>query len=76
LNSLQCPKGLAKPEGASTRQKYQLNIFRWGTIVSEWLATDFTFFGVHFQNWMPIALVVVVLCVVFQVLRGSYRGRN
>jgi hypothetical protein len=46
-----------------------------GIFVSEWLARDFTFLGVHFQNWMPLALVIVLLCVIFQWVRGSFRDR-
>jgi len=46
-----------------------------GISVSEWLVRDFTFVGVHLQNWMPLALVIVLLCVIFQWLRGSFRDR-
>ena len=46
-----------------------------GISVSEWLARDFTFVGVHLQNWMPLALVIVLLCIIFQWLRGSFRDR-
>jgi hypothetical protein len=46
-----------------------------GISVSEWLARDFTFVGLHLQNWMPLALVIVLLCVIFQWLRGSFRDR-
>jgi hypothetical protein len=41
-----------------------------GEGVSQWLVSEFTLFGVHFQNWMPIALVIVVFCVAYQSIQG------
>jgi hypothetical protein len=31
----------------------------------EWLTTEFTFLGIQFQNWMVIALAIVVLAIVY-----------
>jgi disulfide bond formation protein DsbB len=47
-----------------------------GMAVSEWLAREFAVFGIHFQNWMLLALAIVVVCVLFQWFKGSYRDRN
>jgi hypothetical protein len=44
-----------------------------GDIVAEWLAREFTFLGIHFQNWMPLALAIVVFGVLLQWL-SSARG--
>jgi hypothetical protein len=57
---------------AGISEKYLLNIFFLGDVVAEWLASEFTLFGVHFQNWMPLALAIVVLGVLFQ----WHRSRN
>jgi hypothetical protein len=51
--------------------KYLLNIFFTGDIVAEWLAQEFTFLGVHFQNWMPLALAIVVLAALLQWFRSA-----
>jgi disulfide bond formation protein DsbB len=51
-------------------------IFCGGVVVSEWLAREFTFLGVHFQNWMPLALVIVLLCIFFQWFRGWFRNQG
>jgi hypothetical protein len=55
-------------------EKYPLNILVMGDIVAEWLAREFTFLGIHFQNWMPLALAIVMLGVLFQLLRSTRRG--
>jgi disulfide bond formation protein DsbB len=34
--------------------------------VGEWLVREFTFLGIHFQNWMPVAagiVAVTILCI-------------
>jgi hypothetical protein len=30
-----------------------------------WLANEFSLWGIHVQNWMPIALAIIVLWVVY-----------
>jgi len=32
-----------------------------GDQVAHWLLGEFTVLGVHFQNWMPVALAIVAL---------------
>jgi hypothetical protein len=31
----------------------------------EWLAGEFSLFGIHFQNWMPLFVAIVLVAVVF-----------
>jgi hypothetical protein len=31
--------------------------------MDEWLVQQFTLFGVHFQNWMLLVLVILVLAI-------------
>jgi hypothetical protein len=45
-----------------------------GDTVAEWLAREFTVLGIHFQNWMPLALAIVVLGVLLQWLRSTPRN--
>jgi hypothetical protein len=40
--------------------------------MDQWLAGEFTLLGVHFQNWMALALAIVVLWVVFLWWKGSF----
>jgi hypothetical protein len=35
--------------------------FREGARVGNWLVARFTLFGVTFQNWMTVALVIVLI---------------
>jgi hypothetical protein len=44
-----------------------------GEEISQWLVGEFAVFGVHFQNWMPIAVAIVLLCIVYQWIRGFNR---
>ena len=39
--------------------------------MKQWLVTQFPLFGVHFQNWMVIAIVIILVSVMFSWL--SYR---
>jgi len=36
----------------------------------EWLGTHFSIFGIHFQNWMPVAAAIVVLYVLYPWIKG------
>lgn len=47
-----------------------------GDGVAQWLAGEFVFLGVHFQNWMPVALAIVVLAILYQWLRGPFGDRD
>jgi hypothetical protein len=44
--------------------------------MDRWLAGEFTFLGVHFQNWMPLALAIIALWVLFLWSRGSLGNRH
>jgi hypothetical protein len=33
--------------------------------VGDWLVREFTFLGIHFQNWMPVAVGIVVLLILY-----------
>jgi hypothetical protein len=33
--------------------------------MGQWLVHDFVVFGIHFQNWMPFAVVLVVVLIVY-----------
>jgi hypothetical protein len=44
--------------------------------MAQWLAGEFTLLGVHFQNWMPLALAIIVLWVVFMWWKGSFDARH
>jgi hypothetical protein len=40
-----------------------------------WLVGDLSVLGVHLQNWMPIAVAIVVLWIVYEwITRGRRRG--
>jgi hypothetical protein len=43
--------------------------------MSEWLAGEFALLGVHFQNWMPLALTIIVSWMVFLWWKGSFDSR-
>jgi uncharacterized iron-regulated membrane protein len=43
--------------------------------VGRWLVEQFAVFGVHFQNWMAVALVIVVLSGLYLWL-GRRFGRS
>jgi len=34
-----------------------------GDGIAQWLAGDFALLGIQFQNWMPVALAIVMLFV-------------
>ena len=36
---------------------------QWGTLGSDWLAERFTLLGVTFQNWMILALAIILVGV-------------
>jgi hypothetical protein len=38
--------------------------------MEDWLAQGFTVFGVHFQNWMPVAAAIVLAAVIYMWMRG------
>jgi hypothetical protein len=42
----------------------------------QWLVGQFALFGVHFQNWMAVALVIVVLWVIYLWLGGWLGNRE
>jgi hypothetical protein len=35
-----------------------------GTLMADWLVANFTIFGVHAQNWMVIALAIILIWIV------------
>jgi hypothetical protein len=37
--------------------------------MGDWLVGEFTFLGVHFQNWMLVAAIVVVLAIIWMTRR-------
>jgi hypothetical protein len=37
--------------------------------MGDWLTREFTFLGAHFQNWMPMAIGIVVLFVLYLWIR-------
>ena len=45
-----------------------------GPLVVEWLARSFELLGYHFQNWMLVALAIILIGGTFQLLKGSSRG--
>jgi hypothetical protein len=47
-----------------------------GDAVAQWLVHEFTFMGIHFQNWMPVAAAIVVAGVLLQWRRGARRDRS
>jgi len=42
-----------------------------GDQAGQWLVGEFTVFGIHFQNWMPLAVGIVFLFILYQWLRAS-----
>jgi hypothetical protein len=66
------PPGQEKTDCLWHRRKILFKIyFLRGPLVAEWLAGEFTVLGYHFQNWMLVALVVVLIGAVLQWLRSS-----
>jgi hypothetical protein len=47
-----------------------------GERIGEWLVERFALFGVPFQNWMAVALVIVLSWTVWLWLRGWLSNRN
>jgi len=39
----------------------------------QWLAEWFLFLGIEFQYWMPLALAIVVLDVIYLWIRKSHK---
>ncbi len=33
--------------------------------MGDWLVQEFTFLGIHFQNWMPVAVGFAVLFILY-----------
>jgi hypothetical protein len=44
--------------------------------IGQWLVGQFSLFGVPFQNWMALAVVIVVLWIVCLWLGGWLRDRE
>jgi len=44
-----------------------------GDQAGQWLVGEFTFLGIHFQNWMPLTVGIVLLFILYQWLRASRR---
>jgi hypothetical protein len=38
--------------------------------MAQWLSADFSLFGIHFENWMPIAVAIVVLFILYILKTG------
>jgi hypothetical protein len=47
-----------------------------GEQIGQWLLGQFTLFGVPFQNWMAVALVIVVVWIVGLWLGGWLGDRE
>jgi hypothetical protein len=47
-----------------------------GERIGQWLVGLFAFFGVEVQNWMAVALVIVVLWMVGLWLAGWFGDRE
>jgi len=47
-----------------------------GSWIAQQLVGEFIVFGVHFQNWMALAAIIVALWMLFLWVRGSFGGRH
>jgi hypothetical protein len=47
-----------------------------GERIGQWLVGQFALFGVHFQNWMALALAIVVLWSAWLWLGGRQGNRE
>jgi hypothetical protein len=34
--------------------------------MDQWLATECPLWGIHFQNWMPVAIGIVMIAILYQ----------
>ena len=41
--------------------------------MGDWLAGEFSFLGIHFQNWMLVAVNVVVLAILWMGMQARRR---
>ena len=56
---------------SSLIEKISLKYLYMGDQAGQWLVGEFTVFGIHFQNWMPLAVGIVFLFILYQWLRAS-----
>lgn len=40
--------------------------------IGQWLVGQFSIFGIQFQNWMAVAVTIVVLWLIYLWLRGRF----
>jgi len=41
-----------------------------------WVVGEFSVFGVHFQNWMPLAVLIAALSIVYVWALPQFRERR
>lgn len=42
--------------------------------MADWLIGEFSIFGIQMQNWMPIALAITIVAIVYAWRRADHIG--